>query len=299
MQWTPCTRNMKRKLSIVLLALIGVCLLALPASIIIVWTRPPAAPLPSPNGYNDFVKAGRMLPDEAIGGYRELGYDELRDLVSTNSEAVAMLRVGLSRACRVPPIYSREQFRNHIGERRGLIRLAWALAAEGRLATLDGRTNDAVKTYLHLIRFAHESARGGLIPDAIGTRGGETLGLAGLRKLQDTLDASQSRQIAKTLEEVNTRRQPWSEFSRRDAAYMLRAELMALFSPEFLEAIKHHQARFLETEKQRRQTMTDFAARAYELEKGHRPTSLADLVPDYLRAIPTNPLTGTNMVFTP
>lgn len=290
---------MKRRLSIILLVLIGVCLLALPATLIIVWTRPPAAPLPSPNGYDDLVKAGRTLPDVAISEYRDLSYDQLRDLVSTNSEAVAMLRVGLSRACRVPPIYSREQLRNHFGERHELIRLALALAAEGRLALLDGRTKDAVKTYLDLVRFAHESSRGGLVPDAVGRSWEEALGLAGLRNLQDTLDASQSRQIAKTLEEADARRQPWSEFSRRDTAYMLRAELLALFSQENREAIKQFQTRFLEIEKQRRQTMVDFAARAYELDKGHSPASAADLVPEYLKAVPQDPVTGTNMVYTP
>ena len=39
------------------------------------------------------------------------------------------------------------------------------------------------------------------------------------------------------------------------------------------------------------------ASRAYELEKGERPKGLADLVPTYLKAIPQNPVTGTNMAY--
>jgi hypothetical protein len=35
------------------------------------------------------------------------------------------------------------------------------------------------------------------------------------------------------------------------------------------------------------------------LDKGHRPANLNDLVPDYLKAIPQDPLTGTNMVHLP
>jgi competence protein ComGC len=42
--------------------------------------------------------------------------------------------------------------------------------------------------------------------------------------------------------------------------------------------------------------LVQLAARAYELEKGERPKNLADLVPAYLKAIPQDPLTGTNMV---
>jgi hypothetical protein len=41
------------------------------------------------------------------------------------------------------------------------------------------------------------------------------------------------------------------------------------------------------------------AARAYELEKGERPRSLAGLVPEYLKAIPQDPITGTNMAIQP
>jgi hypothetical protein len=45
--------------------------------------------------------------------------------------------------------------------------------------------------------------------------------------------------------------------------------------------------------------LIQLAARAYELEKGQRPKSLADLVPVYLKTIPQNPLTGTNMAYYP
>ena len=42
--------------------------------------------------------------------------------------------------------------------------------------------------------------------------------------------------------------------------------------------------------------MVDLAARAYELDKGHPPASAADLVPEYLKAVPQDPVTGTNMI---
>jgi competence protein ComGC len=43
----------------------------------------------------------------------------------------------------------------------------------------------------------------------------------------------------------------------------------------------------------------NLAARAYELDKGHRPASLNDLVPDYLKTIPQDPSTGKNMDYSP
>ena len=47
------------------------------------------------------------------------------------------------------------------------------------------------------------------------------------------------------------------------------------------------------------QLIVDLAARAYELDKGHRPVSVAELVPEYLKAVPQDPVTGTNLIYSP
>jgi hypothetical protein len=46
-----------------------------------------------------------------------------------------------------------------------------------------------------------------------------------------------------------------------------------------------------------RHLLIELAARAYELEKGERPKRLADLVPAYLKSIPQDPVTKTNMTY--
>jgi competence protein ComGC len=48
-----------------------------------------------------------------------------------------------------------------------------------------------------------------------------------------------------------------------------------------------------------RQLLVALAARAYELDKGRRPASLTELVPDYLKAVPKDPASGTNLILTP
>jgi len=48
-----------------------------------------------------------------------------------------------------------------------------------------------------------------------------------------------------------------------------------------------------------RALLIQLAARAYELEKGGRPKSLADLVPAHLKTIPQDPQSGTNMAYYP
>jgi hypothetical protein len=65
------------------------------------------------------------------------------------------------------------------------------------------------------------------------------------------------------------------------------------------KAYQRGEQRFKNQQSQTRHLMVDFASRAYELDKGHPPASLAVLVPAYLQAVPQDPLTGTNMVYSP
>ncbi len=48
-----------------------------------------------------------------------------------------------------------------------------------------------------------------------------------------------------------------------------------------------------------RYEMVEIAARAYTQDKGKSPTAVADLVPDYLKAIPKNPTNGLDMTLSP
>ncbi|MEI9865728.1 MAG: hypothetical protein WDN00_14480 [Limisphaerales bacterium] len=45
--------------------------------------------------------------------------------------------------------------------------------------------------------------------------------------------------------------------------------------------------------------MIQFAARAYEMEKGRLPTNIAELVPVYLKTVPQNSVTGKGMIYPP
>ena len=45
--------------------------------------------------------------------------------------------------------------------------------------------------------------------------------------------------------------------------------------------------------------MVRLASRAYALDKGRRPTALTELVPGYLKSVPQDPVTGTDMLYRP
>ena len=92
----------------------------------------PSKPLPNPNGYDDFVKAGTMLSGKA-SDYSTMTQTELVTLVGTNAEALKLLRVGLSRECRVPNDYSSRYINRVLFELSSQKELALTLCAEGRL----------------------------------------------------------------------------------------------------------------------------------------------------------------------
>jgi len=266
---------------------------------------PPLAPLPNPNGYDDLLKAQQMLSNDT-GEYNETNTAQVQKVVAADAAALSLARAGLSNACRVPIQYSRSYISNHLEELAGTKRLARAFVAEGLLVEAEGRTGDAIRSYLDTIRLGNESSRGGLLIDELVGIAIEAIGAAHLQTLVPHLDAKTCRETAAALETLDARRQTWDEVMQQEnswshAAYRgWRYELLWLASRKSVTpAIAATKRKFNQQEMRERQLMIDLAARAYELDKGHPPANLADLVPDYLKAVPQDPVTGTNIVYTP
>jgi hypothetical protein len=131
----------------------------------------------------------------------------------------------------------------------------------------------------------------------------EAIGLSPAEKLLPKLDAKQCREFAAALETADLDEEPLQAIIDRDRAWGRRTygwkfELTHLLSfkssqrtfQTFTNRIQTMQARI-------RQLMLSLAGRAYELEKGQPPKSPNDVVPAYLKAVPQNPLTGTNLKY--
>ncbi|HKI70026.1 MAG TPA: hypothetical protein VKA67_10585 [Verrucomicrobiae bacterium] len=265
---------------------------------------PPVPSLPSPNGYNAFIKAGDMVTSN-VSDYVDLNPDELQQVVNENSNALQLARRGLTQECRVPLDYSATSSA-HLDQLSNMKRLANALAAEGRLAEIQNHPGDAAKSYLDLIQLGIKSAHGGVIIDGLVGMALENLGVSDLKKIAGKLDAESCRKAAARLETLDAHRTSWPEILRQEKAWSRRTfpgfkfRLAALLTRGTLTRIyRRSEQKFKEHESRTRQLMVDLAARAYQLDKGHQPASITDLVPDYLKAIPKDPLTGSNMVYSP
>lgn len=177
--------------------------------------------------------------------------------------------------------------------------------AEGRLALLEGRTNDAVNAYLDGIHFAQEFSRGGLLVSRITSIDCEAMISKQLTPLAGGLSATNCRTIATALETLDTKEEPIQETLHQEAAwtrkqYGIRGQIEKLFtykqdksSRDKLIAEDQSRAR------QRRQLMIAAAARAYQSDTGKRPQRAADLVPKYLGAVPKDPATGKDLSLGP
>jgi len=267
---------------------------------------PPLRPLPHPNGYDDLVKAGETANFDTADNY-ETNLAEVRQLVARNSEALQMARAGLEKDCAVPLQFSTNYLQDtHLPELADCKRLAQALAGEGTLAEMEKRPADAVKSYLDVIRLGTKCPRGGTMIDQLVGTAIEAIGTSHLQKFVDQLDARSCREIAAALESLDAQRQTWHDVVQQENAWSQRTfggptyKLSAtLMSGSMKKNLQKAEQRYNKQVAATRRLLIEFAARAYELEKERRPASLNDLVPDYLKVIPQDPATGTNLVLTP
>lgn len=268
-------------------------------------TVPPPKPLPSPNGYNDFVQAAGMLASNS-SDYYEMNQEQLQTLVENNSNALQLARAGLEQQSRVPLQFTQAYSKSHLPELANLKRLAQAFVAEGKLAEMENRPADAAKSYLDVIHLGVESAQGGVLIDGLVGIAIEAIGTDSLQKLAPRLDAQSCREAASDLENFIAQQQTWDETMQQEHDWSrrtfpgLKNEWVRIMTGSSQKKIYHKTEQKFKTQQMKtEELMVDLATRAYTLEKGQPPLGFSDLVPDYLKSTPQDPLTGTNMVYSP
>ncbi len=263
----------------------------------------PALSLPSPNGYEYFVKAAQMVSKEAAdpGQLNEAG---LRALVSQNAEALKVARQGFEYESRVADNNTPDLMNTLASFKR----LGWAFSAEGKLAEMEKRSGEAIRSYLDTVRLGQEFSRGGTIIFRLVGIAVENIGLQALQALAQKVDSGNCKATAVELELLDAKDPPLQETLEQESVYADKvrasqpktsASGRALQDKMMAPAIKKATEKIQTTQLNLRQTMITFAARTYELEKKKKPKNLDDLTPDYLKAIPHDPRTGKDMSYPP
>jgi hypothetical protein len=261
--------------------------------------------LAGPNGYDDLLAAGQMLPFVEP----DVPEMELRLLIEENAGAFLLARAGLSKECQVPLQFSQEWIHDHLPNLANLKKLAQAFAAEGTIAEADQRWGDAAGSYLDAVRLGNEIRRGGLLIDLLVGIACEAIGLSRIEKIVTELGPEQCRELVQALEKMDREKESFSAISKRERVWADRASgfkgLLAgrilslkqmLFRTSGDTAAALTETKLNRMAQQNRLLAVRLAARAYELEQATPPENVDQLIPDYLSAIPVDPFTGEKLL---
>lgn len=253
--------------------------------------QPPDKPLPNPNGYDDFVAAGNSVAGS--WDFESLSPAELAALVSRNQPALNRLRQGLQHECRAPKLAPRQL---RMGETTHFKTLAYALAAEAQVALQNSRTNDAVEIYLEGIRFGHECLRGGVAIDKLIATASEAVALSHLEKLIDSLPAEECRRIIAEMLKLEQNEETAAEVLEQEREWIhrsasLKDRLGGIIQSRSFDPVKNVRAsvesRIEDMKIRQHKLILHCAGRAFALEEGRPARGKSELVPRYLKSIPT------------
>ena len=253
--------------------------------------------MPEANGYDVFLSAGQIL-DPATGDFDKLDTEGLRLLVEKNAEALRAVRGALQKPSRVPVEYSLHAVSNHLSTLTYWKRLTLAFLAEGQRAEDENRRSSAAGAYLDAIRFGHECSRGGLVIDALVGVACRSKGAKALQRLWPELGAQECREAARWLEEIAANGESAEEIVRQERdwsrrTFGWRGRLTAVVMRKTLrQGEQNLTSKLAAQQKAEKDLILELATRAYELEKGHKPPTIGELVPGYLKAIPADPATS-------
>jgi hypothetical protein len=234
----------------------------------VVGPLPPVQSLPNPNGYEDLVKASKMIVNDT-GNYNESNLQQLQKVIDSDSNALQLARTGLQEQCRVPLEFSQTYISNHLAELSSLKQLARTFLAEGQLAELENRPNDAAKSYLDTIHLGNESARGGVLIDALVGIAIQNIGTIHLTNLIAQLDANSCRETATVLETLDSQRPTWNEIMQQEKIWRkafeqlqkVPASKMPMMERMAAKTDQTCELKFNTQEQKTRRAMIDLAAR--------------------------------------
>jgi len=293
--------SLNRKL---LFALVPACVLGVLVFIALEIARSPSGPsLPNPNGYDDFVKAGRAVEGDA-STFADLELGALRTAILTNAEPLRLLALGLTRQCSFPTDMGVTNSDLAFGDLSKLKRLAQLLCAEGRLAAMEGRPIDAARAYIEVMRLGNEISRGGLVINRLVGIACEAIGSGSLAKLAPALGSEPVGPLLGQLEELDARRVSFEEIRRNESRFV-RHELFKERNPlkwitgwwEARAIIAQSETRHKVVIAHERLLATEIALRSYRSRTTQPPTRLADLSTNYLSKVPMDPFSEGTLVY--
>lgn len=188
-----------------------------------------------------------------------------------------------------------------------LKRLAQLLAAEGRLHEMDNEPLDAAHSYVDVIRFGNNISRGGFIINRLVGIACEAIGNGPLSKLVPRLSPDDSRKVILDLEKIDRAEITWDEVRRGEVRFLRYQIRQQRFNPvlwvmgwwQHTQSIKRAETRHNRVVAHEHLLRAELALRCERTRNGRGPESLQELVPQYLRRVPSDPFTGRALIYRP
>jgi hypothetical protein len=293
-----------KRLRMILLGLAAALVLGVVTLMVLIFGRSiTLPPLPNPNGYDDFLQAGAFLSGQ-IGDYRDMGHEDLQALVAANGKSLALVRSGFKKQCALP-MQTYLVNRAAMSDDMPLFKqIAQLLAAEGRLAELDGRLDDAARSYLDAIRCGNEISRNGFVINRLVGVACSAIGSIPLAKLTPKLECEQLKPIIAELDKLDQATVTWKETMRAEGVFM-RRELRKTPNPiawiplwwQSRKAIEGAEVTHLRAVARLRLLETELALRCCLAEQAAPPKQLAELVPNYTQSVLQDPFSKQPLVY--
>jgi hypothetical protein len=266
-------------------------------------TRPP---LPNPNGYDDFVKAGGAVLGN-VDDFPDLDHASLIALVSTNTEPLRLLRLGLTRQCFMPTA-SALTYDTGFLPRERMNGLAQLLATEGRLREMENQLAGAAQSYVEAIRYGNEMSRGARFTSRLVGIGCEMTGYTPLAKLVPKFSPDEAGAVLTALDKLDAGRVTWAEVQQSERRLM-RYRRGKQFSP--ISWVEYWVGYWRGTRQVMRAYATshnivvarerllaaELALRCYQSAHGHPAARLDELTTNYLSHVPQDPFSGQPLIY--
>jgi len=270
-------------------------------------TVPPPAELPKPNGYDLITQLEATLNWTAIPTMEvaEASAAQCQQFAHDNASLFASLREAVNVPSRVPLDYYDPMSWSIIASEDARRRLGRALYGRARAEASLDQPAQAAATYLQIAQLGNVGARGGASSSYFVAMSAAQLARGGIYGLLDRLSAEQLAAIGNELPKIADGREDLSDVISRELlcnrigfGWMMR--LMEWISdrithePDFEMAMRGAVRR---EDAEHWLLLTHIALRQFQLARGEWPESLAQLVPEYLPAVPQDPLGDGPLVY--
>jgi hypothetical protein len=277
--------------ALILLPLAAVyCQLATPTPI-------PSINLPDPNAYGDLMRLGEAIEEGSVPDLHEGTEAELGAFVAGYRDTLDACRALFERESQVPLTFTRADRR--LDRSDAIDRLRQAFRAEAKLARMQGRTSDAVASYLDLVRLGAPISRGGRLCDLGSARYCEWRAAEGLQAMRGDFTDADRRNVIEAFdthiagqdpaEDVLLRDRAWKEHVIGWPARLTFALERAVGCPTDAE---NFALWYEHGTSETRLFVSELAVELYHSERGSYPERLDELVPEYLSRVPDDPYSG-------